>query len=128
MQIQTGMIDKGADLTWVSQYPHEAELCFPPLASMQVLGTSVEGSVLVVSLRLNLNLTSPTIEEAIGKRRKVAADMCHNLCDEVRGSLAGWRCACSAEAQFERIRASAGTAVGHPWACQGPPKRDGQVR
>ena len=79
LEIQTGMIDKGADLSWISQYPHERELCFPPLTSLQVLGTSVEGTVLVVSLRLNLNLTSLTIEEVIGKRKKIVVGMCENL-------------------------------------------------
>ncbi|CAK0825739.1 unnamed protein product, partial [Prorocentrum cordatum] len=87
LEIQTGMIDKGAELSWISQYPHEKELCFPPLTSMQVLGTSVEGTVLVVSLRLNLNLTSSTIEEVIGKRHKVARDMCSNLQAEAKREL-----------------------------------------
>ena len=27
LEIQTGMIDKGADLSWISQYPHERESC-----------------------------------------------------------------------------------------------------
>ncbi|CAK0862588.1 unnamed protein product [Prorocentrum cordatum] len=87
LEIQTGMIDRGADLSWISQYPHERELCFPPLTSLQVLGTSVEGMVLVVSLRLNLNLTSMTIEDVIGKRRKVATEMCRNLKSEAKREL-----------------------------------------
>ncbi|CAK0811506.1 unnamed protein product, partial [Prorocentrum cordatum] len=87
LEIQTGMIDRGAELSWISQYPHEKEMCFPPLTSMQVLGTSVEDKVLVVSLRLNLNLTCSTIEEVIGKRRKVVKDMCRNLQDEAKREM-----------------------------------------
>ena len=73
LKIETGMIDKGADLGWISQYPHEREICFPPLTSMQVMGTHVEDAVLVINLRLNLNLTVGTIEDVISKRRKVRA-------------------------------------------------------
>ena len=83
------MIDKGANLSWISQYPHEAELCFPPLTNMEVLGTKVDGSALVVSIRLNLNLTCPTIDDVIAKRKKIIAGMCENLkkeCYSVLGS------------------------------------------
>ena len=30
-EIQMGMIDRGAELGWISQYPHEAECLFAPL-------------------------------------------------------------------------------------------------
>ena len=30
-EMQMGLIDRGAELTWISQYPHEAEVLFPPL-------------------------------------------------------------------------------------------------
>jgi hypothetical protein len=86
-KMQTGMIDKGADIGWISQYPLERELCFPPLTGLQVVGTSVEGSVLVLLLRLNLNLTSGTIDEVIGKRQKVVKDMCANLVEEARKEM-----------------------------------------
>lgn len=29
-EVWMGMVDKGADLSPFSQYPHEAEICFPP--------------------------------------------------------------------------------------------------
>lgn len=76
-------------MKWLSQYPHEEELCFPPLTCLQVIGTSVEGSVLVVSLRLNINLSSSTIYEVIGKRGKILKDMCMHLGSEVANELLG---------------------------------------
>jgi len=96
LEIRTGMIDKGADLCWLSQYPHECELCFPPLTSMEVMGTRVEGSVLVISLRLNINLTSQTIDEAVGKRRKVVSSMCDDILVEAKNSIKGksWDALC----------------------------------
>ena len=32
----TGMIDRGADLEWLSQYPHEKECLFAPLTGIEV--------------------------------------------------------------------------------------------
>ena len=69
MEVKMGMINRGADLSWLSQYPHEKEITFPPYTGLEVLGTRVEKSVLVVELRLNVNLMSPTIEAAVSKMR-----------------------------------------------------------
>ena len=69
MEVQMGMIDRGADLSWLSQYPHEREITFPPYTGLEVVNTRVEESVLVVELRLNVNLLSPTIESAVAKMR-----------------------------------------------------------
>ena len=35
MEMEMGMIDRGADLTWLSQYPEEKEILFPPLVLLQ---------------------------------------------------------------------------------------------
>eukprot|EP00445_Apocalathium_hangoei_P007564 CAMPEP_0203846480 /NCGR_PEP_ID=MMETSP0359-20131031/4457_1 /ASSEMBLY_ACC=CAM_ASM_000338 /TAXON_ID=268821 /ORGANISM="Scrippsiella Hangoei, Strain SHTV-5" /LENGTH=445 /DNA_ID=CAMNT_0050761819 /DNA_START=33 /DNA_END=1367 /DNA_ORIENTATION=- len=56
---------------------------------MEVMGTRVEGSVLVISLRLNINLTSQTIDEAVGKRHKVVSGMCDDILLEVKNSTKG---------------------------------------
>jgi len=45
-----GMVDKGADLSPISQYPHECEICFPPLTALEVRGTHVDGSTTVVEV------------------------------------------------------------------------------
>jgi len=94
LEIKTGMIDKGADLSWVSQYPHEKDQCEPMAVSIlqsQVIGTRVEQGVLVISQRLNLNYSSGTIEDVVGKRRKVIKDMCQNLFVEAQGDVAKWQ-------------------------------------
>ena len=59
-----GMLDRGAELSWISQYPHEREILFAPLTGCEVAATHVDGSVLVVEVRLNVNLSAMTIEQA----------------------------------------------------------------
>merc|ERR1719367_1709392 len=78
-EIKMGMVDRGADLSYFSQYPHEKEICFAPLTGIEVLGTRVESSVLIVEARLNINLAAMTIEQVVSKRKKVFGDMCQNL-------------------------------------------------
>ena len=60
-----GMLDRGAELRWLSQYPHEDEILFPPLTGCEVQGIRVEGAVRVVSIRLSVNLTTPTVEQVV---------------------------------------------------------------
>ena len=88
-EMQMGMVDRGAELGWVSQYPHEkgerhtvlstliqtaypplpafflllAECVFAPLTGIEVLGTRVESAVLVIEARLSINLNALTIEQ-----------------------------------------------------------------
>ena len=40
------------DLSWLPQYPHEEEVTFKPLTALEVARSRVEGSVVVVSLRV----------------------------------------------------------------------------
>ena len=72
-EIQQSMGDRGADLSWLSQYPHEAEVCFPPVLGLEVLtrpdGTPakrMEGAVVVVELR-------PSVASSTIRRRQRAA-------------------------------------------------------
>eukprot|EP00966_Prymnesium_polylepis_P080707 1870132-Prymnesium_polylepis.1 len=41
-EIQMGMVDRGADLSWLSQYPHEAEVLFAPLTCLDFQGSHVK--------------------------------------------------------------------------------------
>lgn len=83
MEIQMGMIDRGADLQWCSQYPHEQEITFAPFTGLEVLKTRVEGQVLIVELRLSVNLTTPTIEHVVSKMRSAHLQ----LIDLIRSNL-----------------------------------------
>ena len=70
-EMQMGMVDRGADLTWLSQYPHEQEVLLPPLTGLEAIGSSVEGKLLSIHSRLSLNLSAQTLEQVLSRRRKM---------------------------------------------------------
>ena len=77
-----GMIDRGAELEWISQYPFERECLFAPLTGLEVQGVRVESSVLVIESRLSINLNALTIEQVISKRHRMVKELCSNLIRE----------------------------------------------
>ena len=62
-ELQMGLVDRGADLGWLSQYPHEQEVLLPPLSGLEATGSSVEGRLLNIHTRLSLNLAAQTLEQ-----------------------------------------------------------------
>ena len=92
-EMETGLVDRGADLSWLSQYPYERECCFPPLTGLQVLGTHVEMATLIVQqyrlVKLNpgirktlLNMTSTTF---VGESR-LSPKACMRPCGQCRAA------------------------------------------
>ena len=78
-ETQMGMIDRGADVAWLSEFPHEAEILFAPLTGIEVRGSRVEGEVQVYEVALSINMTALTIEQVVSKRRKLVAEMCDQI-------------------------------------------------
>ena len=99
-EVQMGMVDRGAELKWLSQCacallpctaaavdvhacacadPHEEEILFAPLTGLEVHDFRVEGRVLVVEAKMSVNLNALTIEQVVSKRRKVVQDMCDQV-------------------------------------------------
>mmetsp|Transcript_82085 Transcript_82085/g.163472 ORF Transcript_82085/g.163472 Transcript_82085/m.163472 type:complete len:419 (-) Transcript_82085:26-1282(-) len=85
--MQMGMVDRGADLTWLSQYPHEREVLLPPLTGIEALDTNVSGGMLVINARLSLNMASHTLDQVLSRRRKMLMDMCDGIALELRDNL-----------------------------------------
>jgi hypothetical protein len=83
-EIQQGMVDRGADIGFISQYPHEKEILFAPLTGLEVRSTRVKGSALVVEVALSVNLASLTIEQVIGKRRALIDQMAEQQVEPVK--------------------------------------------
>ena len=84
IEVQQGMVNRGADISWLSQYPHEREILFGPLTGIEVLNTHIDGSVIVIACSFSINLTALTLEQVLGKRRKVVEDMCEQLAVKAR--------------------------------------------
>ena len=97
-----GMIDRGATLDWLSQYPHEREVLLPPLTAMEVIEMEdfVESGAFQIRklhIRLNTNLVSMTIENLLSARKKqvgelidiVAKDM--SIQDDAADMARRWR-------------------------------------
>jgi hypothetical protein len=69
--MKMGMVDRGASLRWLSQYPHENEILFAPLLGLEAIGSRVDGNTLLVEIALSNNMNSLTLEQVVSKRRKV---------------------------------------------------------
>ena len=67
LEITPGLVDRGADLSWVSQYPFEQEILFAPLTALEVCDRRIEDQVVVVSVRPTVNQSAQTIEAVIAK-------------------------------------------------------------
>ena len=89
-EMQQGMVDRGADLSWLSQYPHEQEILFGPLTALEVQGMRVDGSTLVVGVNVEVNLAAQTLEQVVGKRLTILRDMGDAAKNELRTALLGW--------------------------------------
>ena len=70
LELEQGMVDRGAELSWLSQYPHEAEVLFAPLTGIELKDHRVEGSVIVAEMSVAVNLMAPTIEKVVSKMQR----------------------------------------------------------
>lgn len=82
-EIRQGMVDRGADISWLSQYEHEREILFGPLTGLEVQGTRIEGSVVILEARLSVNMSALTFEQVVGKRKKLITEMCDVVLTEI---------------------------------------------
>jgi uncharacterized protein len=74
-EIRVGDMDRGADLSFLSQYPLEEEVLMPPLSYIEVVDEPFQmetskGTVNVYPCSINCNLKSQTIDEIDAHRQK----------------------------------------------------------
>jgi len=91
-EIDVGQVDRGASLSWLSQYPSEEEVVMPPLSNLEVVGdikleASPQGLVRVVPMRLNVNAKSMVMEELQARRHLIHLSMVENLLAETKRDL-----------------------------------------
>ena len=84
-EIKMGMIDRGADISWLSQYPHEEERLFPPLTALSIEDdVVVEDDISMFKVRLNVNLLAMTLEQMDGKMHRSHISMIDLLTDDLK--------------------------------------------
>ena len=84
-EIKMGMIDRGADISWLSQYPHEEERLFPPLTALSLEDdVVVEDDISMFKVRLNVNLLAMTLEQMDGKMHRSHISMIDLLTDDLK--------------------------------------------
>eukprot|EP00966_Prymnesium_polylepis_P100399 2325669-Prymnesium_polylepis.1 len=79
LEMELGMTSRGADLEWISQYPGEKEVLLPPLTALEVVGTRVEGSLLVVSMQPTINNSNQPIEQVVAKMKTSCLQLVRTL-------------------------------------------------
>ena len=100
---EQGMVDRGANLDWLSQYPHEREVVFAPLLGVQVLqidekpnearsskkrsggvgySRNLQPKRLIV--RLNVNRSALSIEEVVSRMRRSYLQLIDLLLDDLK--------------------------------------------
>mmetsp|Transcript_32511 Transcript_32511/g.75742 ORF Transcript_32511/g.75742 Transcript_32511/m.75742 type:complete len:1094 (-) Transcript_32511:948-4229(-) len=92
IEVEVGQIDRGASLTFLSQYPGEEEVLLPPLSNLEVVGKprmehSGMGTTVVIPCRINCNLKTLTMDELVGRRKIQMVAMQRNLMQETRLTL-----------------------------------------
>jgi hypothetical protein len=76
LEMRMGLVNRGAFLGWLSQYPEEREILLAPLTGLEVLRHAEEaGGTLVYTMDLNCNLQSKTIQQVLGMRKEQCVEL-----------------------------------------------------
>lgn len=93
MEIHPNSVDRGADISEFSQYPGEKEYLFVPCSFVQgegrqrvVLGPG-GGVLTVISVRVNINLKTETVEQLKGKKKSMHIAAFEEIIHETRSQL-----------------------------------------
>ena len=66
-KMEQGMVNRGAEISWLSFYPFEEEVLFSPLTCIELRAASTQGNAIVLDMNLSINLLSPPIEKVVAK-------------------------------------------------------------
>jgi len=84
LELQTGMLSRAADLAWLSQYPHEKECAFPPYTGHELVGTRVDGTCVVVELRLSNRTHNETLNQRITRLKRSHLQLLDHYLEDMR--------------------------------------------
>eukprot|EP00298_Acanthocystis_sp_HF-20_P018268 c21929_g2_i1.p1 GENE.c21929_g2_i1~~c21929_g2_i1.p1 ORF type:complete len:546 (+),score=191.20 c21929_g2_i1:25-1638(+) len=75
-ELSTGMVTRGASISWLSFYPEEREVCLPPCTALEVTDHSrFEGKNVIVEMNIITNPAAATIDDLLGVRKRVLVEL-----------------------------------------------------
>jgi ankyrin repeat protein len=93
-EIGLGAIDRGASVSFLSQYPGEEEILLPPRSYLEVVGgvsrqeAGPDGHLIrVISLKVNANASSSTIEQIESRRKEIFLSAAGDCLLDIRSKL-----------------------------------------
>jgi len=84
LEMQTGLLTRGADVAWLSQYPLECESVFLPGTGHELTGKRVDGTVVVVGLRLSTKGSTETLHQIITKLKRSHLQLIEHYLEDMR--------------------------------------------
>ena len=105
-EIRMGMIDRGASVTYLSQFPTDREILFAPLTGLEVASAPrVEaGDIMVIPLRLSCNLHDQTIEQVVGKMKHTAISLIAQQRELLSAAQAPKACLARLDSEADALR------------------------
>lgn len=93
---------RGASLAWLSQYPHESEILFPPMTSLEMTQAGICDGTRSVTVYPTVHVPPHgTLDAVLCARKRLLEAQAAHFADEVAGALHGtiwapmghaWRC------------------------------------
>ena len=80
LEIKVGKTSMGSRLRWVSLFPEEEEIVYPPRTHLEVVGTSPdEGGFRVITLRPTVDQSVRTLEQMRAARKEGVLELVNSL-------------------------------------------------
>eukprot|EP01052_Picozoa_sp_SAG31_P039678 SAG31_NODE_5553_length_2461_cov_1.270957_3_plen_403_part_01 len=87
-EMRMGIVNRGACLSWLSQYPHEKEILLPPLLAIEVLDvTELSDETIMFEMGMNCNMQSKTIEQVLAIRKEQCSELAEVVAIGVKAEL-----------------------------------------
>jgi hypothetical protein len=87
LELTTGLLTRGADLSWISQYPHERECAFQSNTHLELVRTRVDGPCVVAEMRLSVrNNDNATLQQMTTKMKRAHLQLVETYLEDMRVS------------------------------------------
>ncbi len=84
LELHTGLTSRGAELSWLSQYPHERETCFVPGTGHELLSSRVDGTCVIVELQLAVQGEPETLQEILARLKRSHLQLIDTYIDDMK--------------------------------------------